>query len=189
MRTIAAFVPTLALALALAAPPLTAAQLYRWVDEKGHVEWRDTPPPPNAKKVEQRNVRANTIQTSTLPYSVQQAVKNHPVTLWVFNCGEPCDKARAHLTKRGVPHTERQAEKEHETLKKISGGSEVPLLIVGTKQIKGYTETDWDAALDSAGYPKTAMPGTKPQPTSAKPAPESPAKPSPDTAAKAPATK
>jgi glutaredoxin len=174
-----------ALALAFAAPPLGAAQLYRWVDEKGNVEWRDTPPPPNAKKVEQRTVGSNTIQTSDLPYSTQQAVKNHPVTLWAFNCGAPCDQARAHLTKRGVPYTERNAEKEHETFKKLTGSSEVPVLFVGTRQVKGYLDTEWDSALDSAGYPKTAIPGTKTK--QAKPAPESSAKASGETAPKAPA--
>jgi hypothetical protein len=149
------------LALALAANPAAAAQLYRWVDEKGNVEWRDTPPPPHAKKVEQRNMSGNTIETSTLPYSVQQAVKNFPVTLWAFDCGDPCDRARAHLQKRGVPHVERNAQKEADALKSLTGTLEVPVLLVGAKQLKGYLESDWDAALDSAGYPKTPPPGVK----------------------------
>ena len=115
---------------------------------------------------------------STLPYSVQQAVKNFPVTLWVFDCGEPCNKARAHLARRGVPHTERNAQKEGEALKKLTGGLEVPVLIVGSRQLKGYLESDWDAALDSGGYPRTAVPGYKPQaqaaaPNTAKPIAES----------------
>ncbi|HUP93082.1 MAG TPA: DUF4124 domain-containing protein, partial [Solimonas sp.] len=99
--------PFAALAAALAAGPLGAAQLYRWVDEKGGVEYRDTPPPPNAKKVERRDMSGNTIETSALPYSVQLAVKNHPVTLWSYDCGDPCIKARAHLARRGIPFTER----------------------------------------------------------------------------------
>ena len=142
-----------------------AAQLYRWVDEKGNVEWRDTPPPPHAKKVEQRNMSGNTIETSTLPYSVQQAVKKFPVTLWAFDCGEPCDRARAHLQKRGVPHVERNAQKEPDALKSITGTLEVPVLLVGSRHLKGYLESDWDAALDSAGYPKTMPPGVKVKPT------------------------
>src|SRR5688500_5598832 len=142
----------MALAVAFAAPTLDAAQLYRWVDEKGNVEWRDTPPPPHAKNVERRNVGGNTIQTSELPYSTQQAMKKHPVSLWVFNCGDPCDRARTHLTRRGIPYTERSAEKEHETLKKLTGSTEVPVLFVGTRQLKGYDESDWNSALDSAGY-------------------------------------
>jgi glutaredoxin len=155
----------LTLACAIFAAPLVAAQLYRWVDEKGHVEWRDTPPPSTARKVEQRNIGANTIQTSELPYSVQQAVKDFPVTLWLTNCGDTCDKARAHLNRRGVPHTEKDAQSEIEAFKKASGGGmEVPLLFVGSNRLKGYLESDWDAALDAAGYPKTALAPIKPQP-------------------------
>jgi glutaredoxin len=153
-----------ALALALSTASAGAAQLYRWVDEQGRVEWRDTPPPAHAKHVEQRNVGGNTIETSTLPYSVQQAVRNFPVTLWVFDCGEPCAKARAHLQKRGVPYTERNAQKEPDALKKLVGGLEVPVLVVGSRTLKGYLESDWDAALDTAGYPKSAIPGVKTKP-------------------------
>lgn len=149
------------LLLAAVAVPAAAAQLYRWVDEKGNVEWRDTPPPAHAKNVERRNVSGNTIETSTLPYSVQQAVKKHPVTLWAFDCGEPCTKARAHLARRGVPHTERNPQKEAEAMKKATGALDVPVLFVGSNQLKGYLETTWDAALDSAGYPRTPPPGMK----------------------------
>jgi glutaredoxin len=169
----------LAVALAVLALPASAAQLYRWVDEKGRVEWRDTPPPPNARKVEQRNLGTNTIQTSGLPYSVQQAVKNFPVVLWTTSCGEICDKARAHLSRRGVPHTEKNPQSEMESFKKISGGSmEVPLMLVGRNQYKGYLESEWDAALDAAGYPRTPAVPLKPQPKSPPstqaPAPDSP---------------
>ena len=153
----------LGLAVVLVAAPLTAAQMYRSVDEKGNVEWRDTPPPSTAKSVEQGNISSNPIQTSTVPYSMQQAIKNFPVTLWVFDCGEPCTRARAHLARRGVPYAERNAQSELDQLKKLIGGTEVPLLIVGSRQLKGYLESDWDAALDSAGYPRTAPPGIKPQ--------------------------
>jgi hypothetical protein len=151
------------LAAAIAPSSLWAAQLYRWIDERGNVEWRDTPPPPGARQIEQRKVSGNTIETSTLPYSVQQAIKNHPVTLWTVDCGEPCSKATAHLARRGVPHTVRNARKEPEALEKATGGRDVPVLSVGSQLLKGYLESSWDAALDSAGYPHTPLPGVKAQ--------------------------
>ena len=86
---------------------LAAAQLYRWVDSKGNVEYRDTPPPQDAKKVEERRITGNTIQTSNPSYSTQQAAKNFPVTLWAYDCGDPCTQARAHLARRGVPYVEK----------------------------------------------------------------------------------
>lgn len=146
------------------ATPLCAAQLYRWVDEKGNVEWRDTPPPATAKKVEQRTISVSTIPASDLPYSVQQAVKNFPVTLWATpDCGQLCDRARGHLNRRGVPYTDKNPRSDVEGFKKVSGGSmEIPLLFVGSNRLKGYLESDWDAAFDIAGYPKTALTPAKP---------------------------
>jgi glutaredoxin len=148
----------------LSAAPAGAAQLYRWVDDKGNVEYRDTPPPSSAKKVEQRRFGGGSPETSPLPYSVQQAAKNFPVTLWTTNCGAPCDRARAHLTRRGVPYTEKDPQADVEAFQKLTGGLEVPVLYVGTQQIKSYLESEWDAALDTAGYPRVAPPGYKPTP-------------------------
>ena len=159
-----------------------AAQLYRWVDEKGNVEWRYTPPPASAKKIEQRRVNVGTTDTASLPYSVQQAVKNFPVTLWIYNCGAPCDQARAHLARRGVPYTEKDPQADVEAFKKLTGSAEIPVLYVGSTRLKGYLDSDWDAALDAAGYPRTAIA------TAGKPAPKPAAAPEPKPAAQ-PATK
>jgi len=121
----------------LVAAPLGAAQLYRWVDEKGNVEWRDTPPPPTAKKVESRKVGGGTVPAAELPYSVQVAMKNFPVTLWATDCGDSCNRARAHLARRGVPYEEKDPRNDFENFKKLSGGSEVPVLFVGITRLKG----------------------------------------------------
>lgn len=166
-----------------------AAQLYRWVDDKGRVEWRDTPPPANAnaKKVEQRSIGGSVIETSTLPYSVQQAVRNFPVTLYVSNCGEGCDKARAHLVGRGVPFTQKSPRDDIDAYKKLTnGGMEVPLLFVGRERLKGYEAGAWNAALDNAGYPRQPVPGyvapKVPAEPAAKPAAVPVAEPAPENA-------
>jgi len=151
----------LGMVLLAASGAVLAAQLYRWVDEKGIVEYRDTPPPASAKKVETRSVSGGTVETPALPYSVQQAVLNFPVTLWNTDCGAPCDQARAHLARRGVPHTEKDPQTDFESFKKLTGGLDVPVLFVGANRIKGYLEGEWDAALDIAGYPSTPPPGFK----------------------------
>ena len=157
------------LTVLMTAIPAQAAQLYRWVDDRGRVEWRDTPPPANAKKVERRTVGGSVIETSTLPYSVQQAVRNFPVTLYVSNCGEGCDKARAHLVKRGVPFTQKNPQDDVDAYKKLTnGGMEVPLLFVGRDSLKGYLENSWDNTLDAAGYSRQPAPGyAAPKPVAA----------------------
>lgn len=142
------------------------ADMYRWTDEKGVVNYTPYPPPANIKNVEQKKFGGSTIPTSGLPYSAQLAVKNFPVTLYANDCGEPCAIARAHLTRRGIPYTEKNPQQpgEIDEFKKLTGGSmQVPLLVVGRlNTLKGYLESDWDAALDLAGYPSFIPPGAKP---------------------------
>ena len=184
MKTLACVI-----ALLLTATAAQAAQLYRWVDEKGRVEWRDTPPPANAKKVERRTVGGSIVETSTLPFSVQQAMQNFPLVLYVTDCGDGCTKARAHLNRRGLPFSERNPQDDIETYKKLTEGRlEVPLLFVGRQALRGYEEGAWDSALDAAGYPRVVI-GAKPQPKpvpppAPKPAPaDAPAAAAPGTAA------
>ena len=44
-------------------------------------------------------------------------------------------------------------------LKQLIGALQVPLLVVGTQPVKGFNESSWNSALDSAGYPRTKLPG------------------------------
>jgi glutaredoxin len=165
-------------AAAMISGTLFAAQLYRWVDEKGNVEYRDTPPPANAKKIESRAAGGGpAADTTQLPYAVQVAVKSFPVTLWVSNCGPTCDQAKAHLAKRGVPYSETDPTADIDAFQKMTGSNEVPVLYVGRQVIKGYLASTYDEALDAAGYPRTPPPGFKPaaKPTTAAKAAEKPA--------------
>lgn len=167
------------IALLLAAGTVQAAQLYRWVDDKDRVEWRDTPPPANAKKVERRTVGGSVIETNELPFSVQRAMRDFPLTFYVTDCGESCSKARAHLNRRGLPYTEKNPQDDIEAYKKLTNGRlEVPLLFVGREALRGYHEETWEAALDGAGYPRSVA-GARPP--AAKPAAAPPQTPTPET--------
>jgi glutaredoxin len=140
--------------VSIAAAPASAAQLYRWVDAQGRVEWRDTPPPENATQVEQRRVQGNLAPAQPVPYATQQAAKHFPVTLWTANCGSACDKAKSYLARRGIPYTEKDAQADRDALRKATGGLDVPVLVVGRDTVKGYAASTWDIALDAAGYPR-----------------------------------
>ena len=138
-----------------------AADMYRWIDENGVVNYTPYPPPANIKNVEQKKLGGNTIQTSGASYSMQQAMKNFPVTLYTTaDCGAPCSSAQAYLKKRGIPYTEKNPQDPNEiaNFKKLAGsGMQVPVLIVGNlKMLKGYLESEWSAVFDAAGYPDNA---------------------------------
>ena len=113
-------------ALSVATGAFAAAQLYRWVDEKGNVEYRDTPPPASAKKVEQRPVvAAPRSRPRRCPISVQQAAKNFPVTLWAYDCGDAVRRTRARTSRAAACPTPRRTRRpDLEAFKKLTGGDE-----------------------------------------------------------------
>ncbi|MEI6300661.1 MAG: glutaredoxin family protein [Betaproteobacteria bacterium] len=156
-----------------------SAQMYRWVDQNGKVHYTDTPPPPSAaKSVEQKKLGGSVIETSQLPFQLQEAVRNYPVTLYTSpSCKDGCPQARELLAKRGVPFKEVSVadEQSNALLKKVSGANQVPTLSVGSLVQIGFESGALNSLLDTGGYPKTAinLPGvTKAQaPAPAAPAP------------------
>lgn len=167
-----------ALVAALAAGLGVHAQtnVYRWTDKEGKVHFSDTPPQEDAQGVSQKRMGGGGYADQTqLPYATQVAMKRNPVSLYVgAACGDPCNRGRELLSARGVPFTEHDAQAnaaENEALRKVSGGLDVPFLLVGETKLRGYDEGSWSSALDAAGYPRTRLPG---QPPSAAPAPEAP---------------
>jgi glutaredoxin len=136
------------------------AQPYRWTDAEGHTHYSDTPPPASATNVAKPDVQGGATGTSTTPYALEKAMKESPVTLYTApSCKEACEQARAALNKRGVPFKEVQVwnEQTNAELKRVSGGTQVPVLIVGTLKQVGFAQSAFDDALDIAGYPAAGV--------------------------------
>jgi len=152
--------------MVFAAQSAQAGSLYRWVDDTGKVHYSDQPPPQSVVKDVQEKKLARPAQASgQTPYATQAAARNFPVTLYTTHCGETCTRAREHLTKRGIPFSEKNPTEPDvaDALQKLAGSVEVPVLVVGkSAPIRGYSAESWDAALDVAGYPKVPAPAVKP---------------------------
>lgn len=169
---------------ALAVAPVSWAQssVYKWTDSQGKVHFSDQPPTEPAKDVSRQRVGGGTVEVSQLPYATQLAAKNNPVTLFTApQCGDPCVRGRTLLSDRGIPYTERDAQanpKDAQTLRQLIGALQVPVLVLGKESVKGWDESAWHAALDSAGYPRTKLPGSlSPKPVVAPPPPAPPPEP------------
>ena len=163
--------------IALSAVGVSAQQMYRWTDENGRVHITDTPPPRGAKGVQKSRGAAApaTAQEGAgqQSYDLTLAMKEYPVSLYTSPmCKDACQKARDHLNKRGVPFREIQVWDidSNEELKRISGSSQVPTVVVGTSVQKGYEITAFDELLDSARYPKAGS--VKPRAQAAPAVPE-----------------
>jgi glutaredoxin len=87
------------------------------------------------------------------------------VTLFVtVDCAIPCEQAKAHLSRRGIPYSSKDPSSDpvaQRALSAAGGKFRVPTLFVGTDKLEGYEEGAWNASLDRAGYPKSPAPGIK----------------------------
>ena len=168
----------LIISVLLLTAPAQSAQLYQWKDAQGRVYYSDQQPPPSVKNATQKNFKGSFIEGGD-SFAGKSAREKFPVTLYSNACGVPCDQAKRHLEQRGIPYASKNPESgdDRAALLKLTGRSNVPVLLVGTDKIDGYEVGQWDAALDKAGYPKAGDLGKKPAPASpvtANKAPSSP---------------
>jgi len=149
------------------------AQPYRWIDDKGRVQYSDTPPPPGAQSVQKKRFRDNAVGGQP-SYELEKALRESPVTLYSHpDCGDQCRIARDILNKRGIPFREVVADDEprQEELKRVSGVLTVPVLVVGAQVETAISIEGYNRALDLAGYPPA---GVAPARNQAAPPPEEP---------------
>ncbi|MDP2029368.1 MAG: glutaredoxin family protein [Thiobacillus sp.] len=166
-----------AVCIVTASAPLAAAQLYQWKDAQGRMMYSDQPPPASVKNAQQKSFKGNLIESGE-SYSTKTAREKFPITLYASACGAPCDQARKLLTERGAPFSNKDPQSSPEAqaeLKKLTGKLSVPVLVVGSDKIDGFEAGQWNEALDRAGYPKSAAPGSKPAPAASTPATPAPA--------------
>lgn len=144
--------------LTLAAMPAWAQ--YKVVAPDGSVTYTDRPPFEGNLRITPigRNVPAEAVAEVGLPIELRQATARYPVTLYTTDDCVPCDNGRKLLQQRGVPYTERTigSEEDAQALERLVGARTVPALTVGAQPLRGFSDTDWAAYLDAAGYPKTS---------------------------------
>jgi len=133
------------------------AQVYKWVDADGKVTYSDVPPPKTAVKVETRSFSSSDESNVALPFELSQAVKSMPVTLYSASNCQICDDGRNFLKQNGIPFSERTVTTngDFEKLNNISGGVQLPVLLIGKTKLVGYGFTQWRTSLTQAGYPES----------------------------------
>ena len=135
-----------------------AVAQFKYIGPDGRVVYSDTPPPPAAKLIQKPTAAspASANPASNLPFALQQAVKNFPVTIYTTADCDACAQGRNLLSKRGVPFTEKtvKTQEDMKAFKDATAASQVPVMLVGSssKQL-GFEEGAWNTALSSAGYP------------------------------------
>lgn len=144
--------------VALAAP--SAHALFKVVAPDGSVTYTDRPPAASEGRVQSVSSDTGRASDPQLPFALRQVASRFPVVLYTAaNCTDACNMGRAHLTRRGIPYSERTAltDEEREAWSRVVGGTEAPTLTVGSQSLRGFVPAAWDEALTVAGYPATSL--------------------------------
>ena len=131
------------------------AELYKWVDASGMVNYSDSPPPASVKKVASKNYAAEN-HGLVLPFELAKAASDNPVTLYVSENCVPCSDGRTFLKENGIPFSEKTivTNEDIDKLKQVGGNTQLPLFIVGSIQLHGFEANQWRTNLTQAGYPE-----------------------------------
>ena len=137
-----------------------AQNVYRIVGTDGKVTFSDKPPvEANAKTSLGTASSGGGNVSSQLPFELRQVAQKYPVTLYTGDNCSPCQSARAMLSSRGVPFTEKtvNTNDDAQALQRLSGDNSLPFATIGGQQLKGYSDSEWTQFLNAAGYPATSI--------------------------------
>lgn len=151
---------TLCAVAVLCSAGLAQAQ-YKWVAPDGTVTYGDKPPIAEVQASRVGGMPGGSGSgNANLPYALRTVADKYPVTLYTTSDCGPCDQARAHLGKRGVPFTEKSVKTpaDIQAMNKLGlSDGNLPVMLVGRQKQVGFEAGSFDGLLDSAGYPKTSM--------------------------------
>lgn len=155
-----------AIALAAFALSTPAYAQFKWVAADGSVTYGDRPPP-GARPLGQPGGGTPSASASpaasragsaaSLPYELRTAAQRHPVVLYLATDCPPCEQAREHLSRRGIPHEAREVRtaRDAEAFRALGFSTlSFPAARIGSERLTGFEPSGWDRSLDAAGYPK-----------------------------------
>jgi glutaredoxin-like YruB-family protein len=151
---------------------LAGAEMYQWVDENGAVTFKDTPPPASAKgrkvkvykdsdfdpapPVQPAPTAPGSRKAAVAAVSQESAPKKERfsgtveiyVTAW---CGY-CKQAQRYMTGRGIPFVAYDIEKDSAARQrhKDLGGRGVPLIIIGSNRMSGFSAETLEYYLNNS---------------------------------------
>ena len=135
---------------------VTAAELYKWVDEFGNVTYQDSPPPSSVSFEEQIYTDPNQSLEETVTLEIEEAAHISPVILFSVPICDACDLVRFYLEQNSVPFAEKNIQNNvtlQQELKTLADALRVPTLMIGDELIDGYSKSAMRNSLIENGYP------------------------------------
>jgi glutaredoxin len=134
-----------AIGLILLTASVSAAELYKWVDNKGNTHYTDSPPPNSA--TEQNIAQLPDLNGYAAAETEPSTASNNTAlaTPEVIMYGTPwcgyCKKARRYFQHNKIAFREYDIESSssaHRRFKQL-GGNGVPLIVIGKKKMSGFS--------------------------------------------------
>ncbi|WP_298431586.1 glutaredoxin domain-containing protein [Geobacter sp.] len=146
---------------------LAGAEMYQWVDENGAVTFKDTPPPASKKrrKVKVYNDgdfdpppqpapatrKAKGPAAASQPANPKKERFTGTVEMYVTDWCGYCRRAENYLKSKGIPYVAYDIEKDSAARQrhKELGGRGVPLIIIGSNRISGFSQETLEYYLNN----------------------------------------
>jgi glutaredoxin len=160
-----------AVLLMLLAAQATWAELYQWVAEDGSVTFKDTPPPASRKRTKvkvyndsdfapapPRQAVSENRSDKKAPVSAPQASSpkkerfSGTVEIYVTDWCGYCKQAQGYMKSKGIPFVAYNIEKDNAAKQrhKELGGGGVPLIIVGSNRMSGFSQESLEYYLNNS---------------------------------------
>jgi glutaredoxin len=137
-----------------------AAEMYKWVDDKGEMHISDSPPPAAKPPGEIRIYKdsdGNSLDTAPAPVRKKEELipsferkKKADVVLYTTSWCPYCQKARDYLRSRGIDFIEYDVENDKEAAirkKHLDNRGGVPFAIINGRPIRGFSASAYEKAL------------------------------------------
>jgi len=155
----------------LLACSLAGAEMYQWVDENGSVTFKDSPPPASRKQKKVKVYNDSDFDPEPPPQPVpatrsdRRAVKpavqtvtsqqerfSGTVEIYVTEWCGYCKKAQKYMKDKGIPYVAYDIEKDSAAMQrhKDFGGRGVPLIVIGSKKMSGFSPEAFERFLNSS---------------------------------------
>jgi glutaredoxin len=133
--------------------PVSAQQIHRWVDADGRVQYTDTPPA-GVKSSPVRSRISSYSGTPVVSGTASAGATRPEIKMYSTDWCGYCRKARDFFARQGIRYTELDVDKSPAARAEYQrmGARGVPVILVGTQRMNGYSEERLAAMLKAAGY-------------------------------------
>ena len=136
--------------------------IYKWVDEKGKVHFTDNPP--DDIKTEEVELKINTYTSVEIKPLVERLGKKDKVVIYSATWCRMCKKAKQYFQINNIPYLSYDVEKSRigKMDFKMLRGRSVPIIIVGSKRMNGFTASKVDRLYEDQMKQKEPEDQTRP---------------------------